>query len=64
VFLISDSLQQKDIGGKEDLCPMNVITADPCVDWAHKEGAISVMVSLELVVPFSLITGRFAMVFS
>ena len=46
LFIISDVIQQKEVGGNDDLCPVEVIeTADPDVDWAAKEGRPSGMVS-------------------
>ena len=45
LFIISDVLWQKEVGGN-DLCPVEVIeTADPYVDWAAEEGILSDMVS-------------------
>ena len=44
---IFDSIQQKLVGGIDDLCPVKVIeTADPDVNWAAEEGLPSGMVSL------------------
>jgi hypothetical protein len=46
LFLISDVIQQKEVGGYDDLCPVEVIeTADPDVNWAAKECMPSGMVS-------------------
>ncbi len=36
---IFDAIQQKEVGGIDDLCPVKVIeTADPDVNWAAEEG--------------------------
>ncbi len=41
---IFDSIQQKLVGGNDDLHPVKVIAADPDVDWAAEEGLPSGMV--------------------
>ncbi len=45
LFPISASIQQKEVGGKEDLRPMKVITADPHEEWAAVKGVPGGMVS-------------------
>ena len=45
LFIISDVLREKEVGGNH-LCPVKVIeTADPNVDWAATEGMPTGMVS-------------------
>ena len=47
LFIISDVIQQKEVGGNENLHPVEVIeTACPDVKWAAKEGMPSGTVSL------------------
>jgi hypothetical protein len=47
LFPIFDDIQQKEVGGNDDLHPVEVIiTACPDVNWAAKEGMPSGIVSL------------------
>jgi hypothetical protein len=49
---IFDAIQQKEVGGNDDVCPVKVIkTADPDVDWAE-EGMPSGMVSPHMLLSF------------
>ena len=60
---IFDAIQQKEVGGNDDLRPVKVIAADPDVDWAAEEGMPLSMVSLRHYVSLSLWC-RLAIVFS
>jgi hypothetical protein len=46
LFPIFDIIQQKEVGGYDDLLPVEVIPSEPDVNWAAKEGRPSGIVRL------------------